>query len=46
LEFVIKREWLISSRPGSALSAAQMFDADRRYWGIDMSRVLLHLGLS
>jgi len=31
----IETEWLISSRPAQALSAQQMLQADRRYWGIE-----------
>jgi len=38
----IETEWLISSRARSELSVAQMFDADRRYWGIENG---LHLRL-
>jgi hypothetical protein len=38
----IETEWLISSRPESALSAKQMFVADRRYWAIENG---LHLRL-
>jgi hypothetical protein len=28
----IETAWLITSRPAHVLSAAQMLDADRRYW--------------
>ena len=38
----IETEWLISSRPAEALSAQQMLQADRRYWGIETG---LHLRL-
>jgi hypothetical protein len=38
----IETEWLVSSRPLSTLSAKQMFDADRWYWGIENG---LHLRL-
>jgi hypothetical protein len=38
----IETEWLITSRPARALSAALMLDADRRYWGIETG---LHLRL-
>lgn len=38
----IEREWLISSRPVAIFSTAQMFEADRRYWGIENG---LHLRL-
>jgi predicted transposase YbfD/YdcC len=38
----IELEWLITSRPAAAMSAEQMFEADRRYWGIENG---LHLRL-
>jgi hypothetical protein len=38
----IETEWLISSRPAEALSAQQMLQANRRYWGIETG---LHLRL-
>lgn len=31
----IASEWLISSRPAAQLNPEQMFQADRRYWGIE-----------
>lgn len=38
----IEQEWLVSSRPHTALSAEAMYLADRRYWGIENG---LHLRL-
>lgn len=38
----IETEWLISSRPGRALSPEAMLAADREYWGIENG---LHLRL-
>ena len=38
----IETEWLLSSRARPTFSAAQMFDADRGYWGIENG---LHLRL-
>ncbi len=38
----LEKEWLISSRPGAVFSAREMFEADRRYWGIENG---LHLRL-
>jgi hypothetical protein len=38
----VELEWLISSRPATELSLAQMLEADRRYWGIENG---LHLRL-
>ena len=38
----IETEYLLCSRPGAALSAEQMLQADRRYWGIETG---LHLRL-
>jgi hypothetical protein len=31
----LETEWLITSRPGSAMSVEDMAKADRRYWGIE-----------
>ena len=31
----LEQEWLITSRPPAAMSAAAMYLADRRYWGIE-----------
>jgi hypothetical protein len=38
----IETEWLLSSRPRATFSAAEMFEADRGYWGIENG---LHLRL-
>lgn len=38
----VELEWLISSRPRSALSLPQLLQADRQYWGIENG---LHLRL-
>lgn len=38
----LETEWLISSRPGSAMSVEEMAKADRHYWGIENG---LHLRL-
>jgi predicted transposase YbfD/YdcC len=38
----IETEYLLCSRPSAALSAGQMLQADRRYWGIETG---LHLRL-
>ena len=38
----LETEWLITSRPGSAMSVEDMAKADRRYWGIENG---LHLRL-
>lgn len=38
----IETEYLLCSLPGTALSAEQMLQADRRYWGIETG---LHLRL-
>lgn len=38
----VELEWLISSRPATALSVKQMLAADRDYWGIENG---LHLRL-
>jgi len=38
----IETEYLVSSRPAAQMSAEQMLQADRRYWGIETG---LHLRL-
>jgi len=38
----IETEYLLSSRPAAQMNAAQMLQADRRYWGIETG---LHLRL-
>jgi len=38
----LETEWLITSRPGSAMSVEEMAKADRCYWGIENG---LHLRL-
>jgi hypothetical protein len=38
----VETEWLLSSRPTSALPSQEMLAADRRYWGIETG---LHLRL-
>jgi len=38
----LEAEWLLSSRPASALPAQEMLAADRHYWGIETG---LHLRL-
>ncbi len=31
----VETEWLLGSRPRATFSATMMFEADRRYWGIE-----------